>query len=211
MRLVPLSQALTLRGMMTDPTTPPNESHGHSGLPSLPFRSAALGGRKSTHFRFTPNAEDRAAIAQALGLIEIGKLYCKGEITPVGRHDYRLSAHFKAKVVQSCSITWAPVPAEVAEDILRNFIRDYKEPEGEEVEMLDESAEPLPEIIDVVAVVMEALELALPLYPRAPGAELGALQHGPEGEAPLRDEDLRPFSGLAGLAAQLKKTDEGLT
>ncbi len=37
----------------------------------------------------------------------------------------------------------------------------------------DETQEPLPEIIDIGAVATEALELALPLYPRAPGVALG--------------------------------------
>ena len=49
-----------------------------------------------------------------------------------------------------------------------------------------------------------ALALALPLYPRAPGAELGQAVFAEPGTAPLKDEDLRPFAGLAGLKAKLE-------
>ena len=51
---------------------------------------------------------------------------------------------------------------------------------------------------------LEALALALPAYPRANGAALGEAVFAAQGVAPLRDEDLRPFSGLASLAERLK-------
>ena len=55
-------------------------------------------------------------------------------------------------------------------------------------------------MIDLAEVAAEALALALPLYPRAPGAELGTLVAAPDGVAPLSDADLKPFAGLAALA-----------
>jgi uncharacterized metal-binding protein YceD (DUF177 family) len=48
-------------------------------------------------------------------------------------------------------------------------------------------------------VALEVLELALPLQPRAPGAELGTVRVAEKGVTPLRDEDTRPFAGLADL------------
>jgi uncharacterized metal-binding protein YceD (DUF177 family) len=50
----------------------------------------------------------------------------------------------------------------------------------------------------------EALALALPLYPRAPGAELGEAAFTEPGKPVLRDEDARPFAGLAHLRDKLK-------
>ncbi len=47
-------------------------------------------------------------------------------------------------------------------------------PTDDEAEMPeDDTAEPLPEVIDPGAVMFEALALALPDYPRAPKAETG--------------------------------------
>jgi uncharacterized metal-binding protein YceD (DUF177 family) len=66
------------------------------------------------------------------------------------------------------------VPARIDETVRRRYLADYAEPEGEEVEVPeDDSAEPMPEAIDLAEVLREALALALPPWPRAPGAELG--------------------------------------
>jgi uncharacterized metal-binding protein YceD (DUF177 family) len=60
-------------------------------------------------------------------------------------------------------------------------------------------------VIDACAVMMEALTLALPPYPRAAEADFAGAAAAPEGAAPLTDEETtRPFAGLADL---LKKGD----
>lgn len=175
-------------------------------LPSLPFRSATLSSRKATRFDFRPDAAGRAAIAAELGLLDLPAFRLKGEIRPSGRNDFELEAELTADIVQPCSITLAPVPASLKEPVRRSFVADWQIPEGDEVEMPeDDTLEPLPEVIDIGTVALEALALALPLYPRAPGAELGeAVFTAPDAE-PLRDEDLRPFAGLAALKARLAK------
>ena len=84
--------------------------------------------------------------------------------------------------------------------MLRRYLQDFADPEGDEAEMDgDDSAEALPEEIDAASIAIEALTLALPLYPRAKGASLGEAVFSPPGTEPLRDADLRPFSGLAAL------------
>jgi uncharacterized metal-binding protein YceD (DUF177 family) len=72
----------------------------------------------------------------------------------------------------------------------------------------DDSTEPLPEIIDLTEVLREALALALPLYPRAPGAELGEAVFAAPGAAPIRDADLRPFAALASLVRKEDPTKD---
>lgn len=173
-------------------------------LPSHPLRIASLAARKPTRFDLQPDAAARAAIAADLGLLALPEFRFKGELRPQGRSDWLLEAELKALAEQPCSVTLVPVPARIAETVRRTYIADLPEPEGEEVEMPeDDTQEPLPEVVDVYAVAIEALELALPAYPRAPGVELGEAVFAAPGVAPLRDEDLRPFSGLAGLAQKL--------
>ena len=90
----------------------------------------------------------------------------------------------------------------------RRYLADMKVPEGDEVEMPeDDTSEPLPEVIDLSEVAAEALALALPEYPRAPGAELGEAVHAAPGVAPLTDAALKPFAGLASLAERLAAKD----
>ncbi|OYU19938.1 MAG: hypothetical protein CFE34_02910 [Rhodobacteraceae bacterium PARR1] len=174
-------------------------------LPSQPYRVAALPTRKPMRFTFSPNVAERAALAVELGLLDLPALQLVGEIRAAGRNDYTLEAALTARVVQPCSITLAPVPAAISEAVRRLYVRDYIMPDGDEVELADDdSIDPLPEVIDVADVAREALALALPLYPRAPGAELGQAVFAEPGTAPLKDEDLRPFAGLAALKAKLE-------
>ncbi len=177
-----------------------------AAFPALPFRVAGLSQKKPTRFDFIPDAEGRAAVAAALGLIDLPDLRLKGEIRPAGRHDFELVADLTALAVQPCSVTLAPVETRIAEPVARRYLADFTPAEGEEVEMSDDdTTEPLPEVIDAGAVAVEALALALPLYPRAPGVELGEAVFTEPGVAPLRDEDARPFAGLAALAEKMKQ------
>lgn len=176
---------------------------------SHPVRSAALPGKRAFAFDLVPGPDERAAIAAALGLLELPALRFSGELRPVGRKDVALEARLVAAAVQPCSVTLAPVPARVDEVVARRYLADWVEPEGDEIEMPeDDSTEPLPDVIDLGAVAVEALALALPMYPRAAGVDLGEAVFGPPGTAPLRDEDLRPFSGLAALKDKLGKPDD---
>ena len=178
---------------------------------SHPLRSAALPGKRPYAFDLKPGPDERAAIAAALGLLDLTSLRFVGELRPAGRKDVALEARLVANAVQPCSVTLAPVPAQVEEAVVRRYLADWVEPEGDEVEMPeDDTTEPLPDVIDLGVVAIEALALALPLYPRAVGVDLGEAVFGPPGAAPLRDADLRPFAGLAALKDKLAKPgDEG--
>lgn len=171
--------------------------------PAPAYRTGALPHRKSTHFAWEAGPEARAALARSLDLPAIARLRFAGEIRPEGREDFALTAQLSADVTQACVVTLAPVPARIDEPVLRRYLADYVEPEGDEVELSeDDSVEPLPERIDIAEVAREALALALPPYPRAPDADLGEAVFAGPGVAPLRDADLRetsPFAALQGL------------
>lgn len=165
-----------------------------------PFRVADLPGKKPTRFRLIPDAAALARIAEDLGLLGLRGVSLQGELRPQGRHDWELDAKLTATVTQACVVTLAPVKTVIAEVVKRRFLSEMPDIAGDEVEMPeDDTAEPLGAVIDAGAVLTEALALALPLYPRAKGAELGALQIAAPGAAPLTDETIRPFAGLADL------------
>lgn len=173
------------------------------------FRTGGLSPRKPTRFSYRPDAGERAALADDLDLIALYRLDLTGEIRPAGRDELVLEATLTAAVDQACSVTLAPVPAQVSEPVRRRYVAGLESPEGEEVEMPeDDSVEPMPEVIDLAEIAAEALALALPLYPRAPGAEFAEGLHAAEGVTPLTDADLKPFAGLQGLAAKLAAKDE---
>ena len=180
---------------------PPEPGSGSAPLPwSDPRRPAELAARKPTRFDLMPDAPTRAAIAQWAGISALDALRLKGELVPQGRADWLLRAEFEARVVQPCAVTDAPVATDLREPVTRRYIAGLEMPSEDETEMPeDDTIEPLPAEIDLAAVALEALELALPLCPRAPGAEFGTLRVTAPGTAPLQDEDIRPFAGLRDL------------
>ena len=171
---------------------------------SHPLRVADLATRKPTRFDLAPTEADCALIAALIGISALRKLRFKGELRPAGKHDFTLEAQLGATVVQPCVVSLAPVTTRIDETVLRRYINGLDQPAGEEVEIPeDDSIEPLPDVIDIGAVLLEALALALPSYPRAKGADIGEAVFAAPGTAPLRDVDLRPFAGLAGLRDKL--------
>ncbi len=161
-------------------------------------------GRKPLHFTFSPDAATCAQIAAHLGILGVKSLVLKGAFTPQGRGDVVLRADLSAQITQSCTITLVPVPAKISSQIARDYLRDYIEPSALEAELGPEDQEPIPEEFDVAAIAIEELALSLPLYPRAAGASLAPTIAAPAGAAPLTDDALRPFAGLATLAQAMK-------
>jgi uncharacterized metal-binding protein YceD (DUF177 family) len=161
----------------------------------------------------TPDAPARAAIARYLGIRDVRKLRFEGSLTPEGRRDWTLTATLGATVVQDCVVTLDPVVTRIDEPVTRRYLADMPEPGLGEVEMPeDDTIEELPASLDLAAVMIEALSLALPPFPRAPGAELGQLSVTEPGSAPLDADTVRPFAGLAGLRDKLGRDstdDEG--
>lgn len=187
----------------------PAQPHSSPDLPTMTFRVATIAGRNSTHVKFVPDVAARRAIADTLGLLELPQMIFDGEIRSSGKRDMVLTGKLTALAVQPCSITLQPVKTKITETVTRKFLADYEVPTGEEVEIPeDDTIEPLGELIDAAAVAIEALALALPLYPRATGVELGEVAAAPPDAEPLRDADLKPFAGLAKLMAKGNPTDE---
>ncbi len=170
------------------------------------LRVSALSQSTPTSFEITPEAGERAALADALDILGIRKLRFSGEVRGQGKRDWLLTGELGATVVQACVVTLEPVATRIDVPVRRLYLADWVEPEGEEVEMPeDDENEPLREVISPRAVMAEALALALPLYPRKEGVETGEAVFAEEGTEPLRDEDTKPFAALAGLREKLKK------
>lgn len=165
------------------------------------FRAADLARRNPLSFRIDADEAGRAALAADLRIPAIRKLRFEGTLTPEGREDWRLDASLGATVVQDCVVTLTPVTTRIDTAVVRRFLSRMPEPDpGSESEMPeDDTIEPLSQTIDPAAVMAEALALALPDYPRAEGAGLGAAVFAPPGAEPLTDDRVSPFAALARL------------
>lgn len=182
---------------MTDDAKPPF---------SAPIARADLAARRITRFLHEPDAAACAEIARSIGADRIRKLRFAGTLYPEGKRDWRLEAELGATVVQPCVATLAPVTTRIDQKVVRRYIDDDTPPPPEAEIPEDDTTEPLGDTIDPGEIMVEALVLALPLYPRAEGAGPAELAAAPPGAEPV-EETVKPFAGLAGLRDRLRGKD----
>jgi len=172
---------------------------------STALRVADLPQNTPTAFEIVPGKEELAALAAELGVSALRKLRFTGAIKARGKRDWQLTGALGATVVQDCVVTLEPVTTRIDETVTLTYLARFEAPEGSETEMPeDDSVEALGSHIDPAEVMAEALALHIPAYPRKDGAELGEAVYAEPGVEPMRDEDARPFAGLAALRGQLK-------
>lgn len=180
-----------------------------SDLPTHPIRPAELNNRKRAHFDIAPDAGGRAALAATLDVLHIKKLTFKGALVPVGRRDWRLEGDLGATVVQACVVTLDPVTTRIEDKVTRSYVADMDAPTGDEIEVeADDTDEPLPASLDLIDVVLEALTLSMPAYPRKNDAPSDVIAVTEPGKKVMTDEDARPFAGLAALRDSLVNKDD---
>ena len=158
------------------------------------LRVAHLNPNQPPPFHLRPRPEIRAALAEELGLETLPRLDFRGEVRAEAGDGWRLEGKLTARVVQPCVVTLKPVRSDLAEDVVLRFSPHAATPEGDEIEMGDETLEPLGPFIDLSAAMVEALALALPPYPRAEGAALEPAAD--EGEPAPAEDRKRPFADL---------------
>ncbi|SMY09636.1 YceD family protein [Flavimaricola marinus] len=189
--------------MSADPSTQPN-----AALPQHIVRMSDLPHSRDYTFELTTTESQRQAVADVLGIVGVRKLTMKGTLIPLDRSDWRLEATLGATAVQECVVTLDPVTTRIDEKVLRVYRADLPPPEAGEIEMPeDDTEEGLPATLDLAAVMIEAVALALPAYPRKSDAEIGELVVTEPGKTPLTQSEMKPFAGLAALRA--KMSDEG--
>ena len=165
--------------------------------PALRLRVAQLNPHRPHPVDIAPDETDRAALVREFDLIALPSLHLSGALSAIGAQDWQFEGRLQADVVQPCVVTLAPVATRIDESLRRRWSPDIADPDGEEVEMGDDEVEPLGAVIDLGALLTEALALALPPWPRAEGAELEA---APE-EEPAEDRR-KPFADLSALLAR---------
>ncbi|WOI54933.1 DUF177 domain-containing protein [Palleronia sp. LCG004] len=162
------------------------------------FRLSALSRTRPHEFEIVPDQSALSALAGELDLSALRKLRLTGELVPEGRSDWRLEAMLGATLVQPCGVTLEPVTTRVDEPVRRRYVegldRDALPSEQEMPE--DDSVEALPDTLDLEAVMHEALILAVPPFPRAPGAEALDMAVTEPGSTPMTDDDAKPLAGL---------------
>ena len=141
--------------------------------------SLAQLGAEPFHQEIAATDAEREALARRFDLLTLDRLAAEVELVHEGPDSILLHASFEAAFVQSCVVTLDPVEGAMA----ANFKLRYGPPERETEERADDDVafEPLTaDFIDVGEAVAQEFSLALPTFPRSPGAALEIEQSPPE-------------------------------
>lgn len=123
----------------------------------------------------------RTALAESLKLSAVEMFESKVTVTPL-RGGIRALGRLKARVVQPSVVTFEPVTQDIDEPVDRVFLPEgkaHKPTPGSEI-YVDLEDEDFPDHIDgpevdLSALMVEVLALAIEPYPRLPGESLDAL------------------------------------
>lgn len=152
-------------------------------------------------FDIAPGAPEVKALTKLFNALKLTKMRFKGTLQPFGKSELELTGHLGATVVQPCVVTLAPVTTRIETDIHRLFVNAIGVADAVDIDPNDDvDLELLGPTIDLGLIAIEELALALPEYPRAPGAEL-ALAFNDDIDDP--DSAARPFDALKALRDRL--------
>ena len=147
-----------------------------------------------------PDAEERAALATAVGVTSVDALEVKLHAVKF-RGGIRVTGRLTAAVTQPSVVTLEPLTQQIDEPVDRIFLpggeKPYAGPANAEI-FLDLEGEDMPDHVegneaDLTDLIVETLALAVDLYPRRPGESLDDL-----GLKPDVAED-HPFAALKAL------------
>ncbi len=169
------------------------------------LRVAQLSPDRPAAFDLTPDEDALRVLSGLVGATRLRKVRFVGAVSAMGGGGWQLKGHLGATVVQPCRTTLVPVTTRIEENVERRYLPGLVEVASDEAALpVDVDAEPLPEVIDPAAVMVEALALAVPGFPRAPDAESPEAVFAGPGIAPLRDADVHPMASLAALRDRMR-------
>ena len=175
---------------------------------SRPVAVTRLSRRQPTPFEIEADAAELAALASFLDVPRVDRLSFEGEIAPMGDEGWEVRGRLIAELEQTCVVSLDPVPVRHDAEVQRLYLPEDRLPPVREVTLdPDEPDEPdaYTTTIDPAALAVESLALMLDPYPRAAGAEPGPTTATPPGAAPIEEEELNPFAGLAELKRRLER------
>lgn len=181
---------------MTDPETNPERSpvSHRVRMENVPEAGRLI--------EIAANEEERAALAEAHGLLAVQRFDAELALDHWRRDGFRLRGTLRAEVTQQCVVTLAPVPAEleIPVDVLlvpEGSRLSGSRPSTQEELVLDFESDDPPETFsgshaDIGALCEQLFALALDPYPRAPGASF-------ESDEPTDPPPPSPFAALKKL------------
>jgi uncharacterized metal-binding protein YceD (DUF177 family) len=154
-------------------------------------------GREEIERRIEAKPDERAALAERLGLASLDLLQADLRLKRLSRGRIGVEGRFEAKLTQLCVVSLEPVAAQIEGEFAVEFVEAGPGPETEAVVAIDsvDPPEPIEDgLIDLGEAVVQQLAERIDPYPRAPGADLTW-----QDEKPAMSEPKRPFAALSAL------------
>jgi len=148
---------------------------------------------------------ERAALASRFGLLSLDALAAEAQLRREGEV-VLAEGRVKARAVQPCVASGAPVPADIDEPFSLRFVPEGQGA-GEEIELAIEDVDSIDYAggaIDLGEAVAETMALSLDPFPRAPDADAVLKAAGVMSEEEAA-EAASPFAALKGLKGKLGK------
>jgi uncharacterized metal-binding protein YceD (DUF177 family) len=172
-----------------------------SGMPSIsrPIEVASI--RPAPQFqRIELDDDERNALAEAFGFVEIVALTAEIVLSRDSNHEICLEGRLTAEVIQTCVVSLEPVRQNIDEPIQARFVEEEsaaKRPSPIDLPLTEDDPPDIVSgpVLDLGPIVIEHFLLAVDPYPRAPGAEAPG-----NPAAAIPDEVESPFAVLASLA-----------
>jgi len=128
--------------------------------------------------RITASSDEKLALARFLEVERLDLLEADLTLVPWRQKGVKLTGRLRAVAEQTCVVTLEPITCRYEEEFSRTFLpaeRLAKQPRLEDI--VDAEGDDPPDpitggVIDVGAVVLEELALAIDPYPRKDGAEI---------------------------------------
>lgn len=158
---------------------------------------------KGMPVRIEADAEMRAALAEAHGLLSVERFVADIMVTDWKGSGVAVNGNVEARITQACIVTLEPLAARIDEPVEATFLprnsKLLRLPDPSSELMIDPEGPDGPEIldgdtVDVGALAEEVFAVALDPYPRKPGVE----------PLDLREDDEAPMNPLAEKLAALK-------
>lgn len=152
------------------------------------------------------NEGERANLAAWLDIPAVHSFHADLLVTRTGTESAEVTGDFQAEVELICGVSLDPFPQRISGTVKQEFRkphatahRDAVAQSGDvEIDLeQDEPGEWRPQGIDLGAMLAEELSLALPDFPRKPGAELEDLP-----DAGKAEDKPNPFAALARLKGE---------
>lgn len=147
------------------------------------------------------NAAERAALAERFGLLSLDALKASFKVL-MEATGIVARGTVSASVVQACSVTDEPIPAEIVEQVALRFVEEAAV-DSEEIELSEDALDTMfyaGSAIDLGEAAAETVALALDPFPRGPNAAAALAAAGVIGE-----DEVKPLGALAGLKGLLEK------